>query len=398
MRYLLLFLIVIHGLIHLMGFAKAFNYGSMTQLRHPIPPAAGVVWLAVALLFLAAAGLVLTHQDNWFWAALPAVALSQVLIVMVWSDAKFGTVANLIIFAAAVTAALASRPDAYHNRYNAVIRDSIRNQADATLVSEADLTQLPALIQTYLRISGAVGRPKISNFRVVFTGQFRNGFKAPPMNFRSEQVNTLNPPVRAFLMQARMYGLPLEGFHLFQSGHATMQIKLASAFTVADAGGPRMDQSETVTFFNDLCLFAPAALIDDALSIEWKEDGPATVRATFSLAGQKIHALLKFNDRGELIDFVSEDRFLSADGKTYQQYPWSTPVSAYEERDGRRVPSRAETIWHMPEGPFTYGTFNLVEVEYNVRPGADATRDAGTASDPHAQRGGRAPDTRAARP
>jgi hypothetical protein len=49
-------ILVVHGLIHLLGFAKAFGLAALPQLRQPISPFLGVLWLIGALLFFAAAG------------------------------------------------------------------------------------------------------------------------------------------------------------------------------------------------------------------------------------------------------------------------------------------------------------------------------------------------------
>ncbi len=254
----------------------------------------------------------------------------------------------------------------YRRRYEEIVRQNLTGPPDAAIVTEADLTPLPPLIQTYLRNVGAVGRPHVHSFRAVFEGTFRNGLKGSKMPFRSEQVNTFDPPTRAFLMNGRAYGLPAEGLHLFQGGRATMQIRMARLFQVVDAHGPRMDQSETVTLFNDLCLFAPAALIR-MRQVRWEEDGAQSVKAAFPLVDHTIQARLVFLPDGDLADFVSPDRFLSQDGKTYESYPWSTPVHAYAEHDGRRIPSLAEAVWHTPEGAFPYGRFQLVEIQYNPK-------------------------------
>ena len=58
---------------------------------------------------------------------------------------------------------------------------------------------------------------------------------------------------------------------------------------------------------------------------------------------------------------------MSADGKTYKSYPWSTPVQSYKEIGGRRVAGRDETVWHTPEGEFSNGRFNLAEIGYNLK-------------------------------
>ena len=53
LKYLLAFIILTHGLIHFMGFAKAFNYGNITQLTKEISKPSGMLWLVTAFLFIA---------------------------------------------------------------------------------------------------------------------------------------------------------------------------------------------------------------------------------------------------------------------------------------------------------------------------------------------------------
>ena len=48
MRWTLIGLLTLHGLIHLMGFAKAFGYAELPQLMQPISREWGVVWLLAA--------------------------------------------------------------------------------------------------------------------------------------------------------------------------------------------------------------------------------------------------------------------------------------------------------------------------------------------------------------
>jgi hypothetical protein len=366
MRLLLSLVIIVHGLIHLLGFAKAFKYAELSQLTQEISMPAGLLWLLCALAFIVAGVLFAFKQPSWWWVALPAIVLSQSLMFASWHDAKFGAIANLIILLPIIASLLEALPGSYVNQYKAAAREGLARSVEMPLVTESDLSHLPAPVQKYLRVTGAVGRPKIQNFRAVFTGEFRNGMESPWMDFRSEQYNFFDQPTRLFLMKATRYGLPVEGLHLFRGDSATMQIKLASLLQVVDAKGPKMNQGETVTLFNDLCLMAPAALIDKE-RIEWEAADPLAARARFTHRGVTIGALLSFNQDGELTDFISNDRFLSADGKTYKSYPWSTPVKSYKEVGGRRVVECAEILWHMPEGKFSYGKFNLAEIEYNLK-------------------------------
>ena len=135
-------------------------------------------------------------------------------------------------------------------------------------------------------------------------------------------------------------------------------------FQVVDAKGDKMSHGETVTVFNDMCFMAPATLISK--SIQWETIDSHTVKAHFTNGNIKVSAILKFNATGELVDFISEDRFYCEDGKTYLSYKWSTPIKNYIEIEGRKVPSYGEAIWHIRyEGEFCYAKFDLKEIEYN---------------------------------
>lgn len=103
-RYIIAFIMLIHGLVHFMGFAKAFNYGNITQLTKDISKTAGIFWLITASLFIVAFVLLLLKKDSWCIMAVIAAVISQVLIFTAWQDAKYGTIANALVIGAAVTA------------------------------------------------------------------------------------------------------------------------------------------------------------------------------------------------------------------------------------------------------------------------------------------------------
>jgi len=76
------FIIIIHGLIHLMGFLKAFQLAEINQLMQDIPRPIGLLWLISTLLFIAVAAIFLLNNDWWWMIAVPALVLSQLLIIM----------------------------------------------------------------------------------------------------------------------------------------------------------------------------------------------------------------------------------------------------------------------------------------------------------------------------
>ena len=87
-------LLVLHGLIHLFGFAKAFGYADLPLLGSSISEPIGVLWLMAALLCLAAAAALFLVSRWWWVVGALAVVTSQAVIVTAWSDAMIGCVSS----------------------------------------------------------------------------------------------------------------------------------------------------------------------------------------------------------------------------------------------------------------------------------------------------------------
>ncbi len=99
MKIVLIILLVLHGAIHLMGFVKAFDILPIKQMNEPISRAFGVIWLLTCLLCLTCVLMMLLNAKGWLVVGITATLISQTLIILSWKDAKFGTVANVIIAA-----------------------------------------------------------------------------------------------------------------------------------------------------------------------------------------------------------------------------------------------------------------------------------------------------------
>lgn len=357
-------LVLVHALIHLLGFARAFSLAEIGRLTQPVSKARGVLWLLAAVLFVISLSLLWLEVDFWWMTAIAAVFLSQVMIFQVWTDAKFGSIANLLILLPLIVAAMNALPSSYQNRYRSEVQKRLSRTAGTPVLTETDIQGLPMAVQKYLHYTGAVGKPMVRNFRAVFQGSMKQTMDGEWLGVDARQYSFVGEPARLFYIESSMFGIPFDGLHIYVVDRATMEIKVAAMVQVVDARGDTMTRSETVTLFNDMCILAPATLIDR--QITWEEVDSLTVRARFTNRGNSIGATLSFNGKGELVNFLSTDRYLSRDGKEYSRYPWSTPVQWYKESNGRRLPVYAEAAWHTPEGEFTYARFTIVELEYNT--------------------------------
>ncbi len=110
-------LLVVHGLIHMFGVAKAFGWAELPQLSQPISPMFGALWLLAALLFFAAA-VTLFVWPRWWWAiGACAILISMFLVVRFWSDARFGAIGNVVVLIGVVFGFLAQGPVSLRTAY-----------------------------------------------------------------------------------------------------------------------------------------------------------------------------------------------------------------------------------------------------------------------------------------
>lgn len=229
------------------------------------------------------------------------------------------------------------------------------------LLTESDLAALPDLVQNYIRESGTLWKVQTKNMMIEFEGKMRARGK-DFFPFSSEKYNFIEDPSRLFFMNAKFSALTVQGYHRYMSEKASMNIRIFGIIPVASFRGPEMNQAETVTLFNDMCLFAPGSLIDKRIS--WSEGpNPLSVLAKFKNGSQMISAILQFDESGRLRNFISNDRIEINENRKLR---FSTPIIEYTEKHGYLLPYKAQTIWHYPEGEFIYGEFTLKDIKYNL--------------------------------
>jgi hypothetical protein len=172
MKYIFAILIFLHGAIHMMGFAKAFNYAAIGNIHSTISKPAGLLWLLACVLFLLAGIVFLAKADWWYWLTFIAILLSTILIITVWKDAKFGTIANIILLAGVI---IGYGITSYYGWYEEEVSLGLHQKSafQQSLLSEADLLNLPEPVRNYIRYTGSVGKLKVNNFKIEFTGKIR---------------------------------------------------------------------------------------------------------------------------------------------------------------------------------------------------------------------------------
>ena len=220
-------LLVVHGLIHLLGVAKAFG---LVELQHltPISPFLGLWWLLAAILFVTAGVTVFVWPRGWWALGAGAVVISMFAIVPSWKDAKFGAFANMIVLVAVGFGFFAQGPFSLRAEYEHDVASRLSDALVVELITEADIAHLPSAVKRYLREAGVVGRARVRNFRARIHGRIRAGRADRWMPLTAEQYNFVDPPTRLFYLNSSMFAIPVQGYHRYAESEATMRVRRAA--------------------------------------------------------------------------------------------------------------------------------------------------------------------------
>jgi len=152
-----------------------------------------------------------------------------------------------------------------------------------------------------------------------------------------------------------------------------MRVRAMSVAPMVDVDGPVLTRAETVTLFNDLCVLAPAGLVD--APVEWSPIDGHHVGASFTNAGHTVRAELVFADDHQLVDFVSDDRQQATpDGTAFVPRRWSTPVGDVRDFHGHRVVSAGRARWQDPGSDgFDYLELHVDDIRYLDGPGSPSS-------------------------
>jgi hypothetical protein len=353
--------ILVHGLIHIMGFVKAFDLAEINQLTREISRPMGIAWLAATLLFVATLLLYLLNIREWWMMALPALLLSQVVIILHWGDTKFGTLANIIILAAAVVAFGSWR---FAKTTETLLDDLLSGrEGSAVTVTEEVLASKPAVVATWLQRAGVTGKPAAGHVYLTQRGRMRTTPDGNWMEFTAEQHFITNRPSFLWRVKVNMApGLHLAGRDTLIEGRGRMNIKLLSLVPVVDARGEAIDQGTLVRFLSEILWFPSAALSD---YIRWEELEGNRARAVMTRGDVTVSGIFTFGESGDPSGFRAKRYYDRKGGATLEDWHVSLPADGYREFEGRRVPARASVTWKLDEGDYHWLDLEITSIEYN---------------------------------
>ena len=356
-----LIIVSLHGLIHLLGFIKGFGLKEVRELTLPISKPMGVAWLTATILFLTYAVLHLSNSKYAWLAGFFAVAISQVLIVLFWKDARFGTLPNILILIVAIISfghfnfqKLVQRETTELLRENEVIE----NQT----LTEKDIENLPGPVKNWLNKSGAVGQPMISVGKV----KQKIEMKMKPdqedwMSATAEQYSTITTPAFIWSVDVKMnLFLYAVGRDKFENGKGEMLIKMNSLVNVVNEKGMKIDEGALQRYLGEMVWFPSLAV---SPYVTWEQIDDNTVKATMNYKGTSGSGTFYFNADGDVVKF-SALRF-KGNEEDAKRHPWIMDISDYSSFEGIKVPSKMTATWKLDNGDWTWLKMEVTDIKYN---------------------------------
>lgn len=268
------------------------------------------------------------------------------------------------LLAAAVTAASAL----WVGRH--VLRRRIDGQIDELLSSAQawergpicaeDLADLPEPVRRWLRWCGVVGTAIPATVRLRQEGELRLGADrwCP---FTAEQYYSTQPPGFVWRARVRMApGVFVVGTDSYGGGRGALEMRLFGLIPVARDTGPEMDDGDLLRYLNEVMWFPAGALLPQ---ISWESIDATSARATMTYGDRTGTARFFFAADGRPTTMVA-DRYAREHGAVV---PWSTPLAAYGEFGGIRVPTEGEASYTSADGESPYIRLKITDLTYEVR-------------------------------
>lgn len=362
MKYVFSFVLLIHACIHLMGFAKAFYLTDIRQQVLGISKPVGSLWLIGFLLFIVSLVLYITNK-KWFYIGFLAIVLSQILIIIAWQDAKFGTVVNIVILLVGLSA---FGNDQFQNMVNSEIVKllDIDEIQDSKIITENDLEALPYIVRKWLSTSGVIGHEKTETVYLEQRGQMKTSPEGKWMSFKAKQHFNINDA--SFLWNTIVKAMPLVnmiGRDKLVDGEGEMLIKIAGLIPVVnEKENPKINSGAMIRFLSEMCWFPSAGLSD---YISWHEMDDNRAKAILTYQDKSVSGIFSFTEDGDLLSFEA-DRYYggSIDAK---EEKWLIQIEDYKIFNGIKIPYKSTVTWKLDTGYFHWLTVEITDIKLNVK-------------------------------
>lgn len=354
--------VLVHGLIHSLAFVKAFEWAPVQQLTQAISRSFGLIWLCVALLFILTAALLFVGKGYWWIIGIPTLILSQLLIIFYWQDAKFGTIANLIILFVSLPAFGKWQFERQVKRESVLILETLTAEEAPNVPTPKDIAHLPAIVQQWLKRAGVIGQEVTRQVWLQQIGRMKTQPDGDWLPFEATQRFNVQEP--AFVWDTKVEMEPflyLAGRDKFYRGEGDMTIKLLSLFKVVDErSNHKINTGTMLRFLSEICWFPSAAL---SPYISWTAIDSTQAKATMHVEGISVQGVFTFSEEGDFLSFSTQRYYGGGEEATLED--WLVEAIDHKVLGGYRIPYQSKVSWQLATGDFHWLDVEVTKMKMN---------------------------------
>lgn len=228
--------------------------------------------------------------------------------------------------------------------------DAEPGPAQVTHFNPAELKDLPAPVQRYLRLALTAGQPMVSKVRLTQSGRInQSGGVRRWQGFTAEQqVSTCRP---GFLWSARVAlfaGLGVQLHDGYVDGAGLLHAAVPGLFDLASRqGGDELARGELMRFLAESPWY-PTVLLPSQ-GVRWTAVDGRRADATLVDGPVSVTLRFRFGDSG-LVESVRSEARGRMVGRRMMMAPWEGRWKDWASRDGMRVPLTGEAAWLLLDG------------------------------------------------
>lgn len=159
--------------------------------------------------------------------------------------------------------------------------------------------------------------------------------------------------ISGFVWHAKgvMSFLPIGVVDALVGGKGLLNARILNAVSVATSKGPATDRGELLRYLAEIPL-TPDVILNNS-SLNWVQIDENTVSVSALSSDGSVSVEFSFDESGDIIEAFSEARPMGV-GNTSIDMPWRGRFFDYQQLGPRRIPTRAEVGWELPEGFYLY--------------------------------------------
>ncbi|MFC4542474.1 DUF6544 family protein [Halosolutus amylolyticus] len=238
------------------------------------------------------------------------------------------------------------------------------NSGNEAVFTEDDVEGVPDPVREYLTSALPQGQPYVDLVRLEQKGELRLGDASSSWRpFTATQHVTVDPP--GFYWDASIGLAPLLSVRvrdLFCDREGTASVSLFGVIPLDRANSsPELEEAELMRYLAEAVWYPTAFL--PAAGVEWESIDDSTAKATVEDGHVSASLTFSFNEDDE-VTRVHADRYRRVDDG-YELTTWSGYWRNYETRNGVRVPTEGEVVWHLPDGDMHAWQGRVTDIQYD---------------------------------